>query len=134
MTKCWLPWSRPVHELSVCQSMLSQVGEIAARHGACRVTRIRVQVGPLSGVEPRLLAQAFPLARGGTLAAEAELQLETLPVRVVCEQCGAESAARANRLLCGQCGDYHTRVVSGDELLLASVELEQIRNEASAEI
>jgi hydrogenase nickel incorporation protein HypA/HybF len=68
------------------------------------------------------------------LAAEAELQLETLPVRVVCEQCGAESAASVNRLLCGQCGDYHTRVVSGDELLLASVELEQIGNEASAEV
>lgn len=29
-----------------------------------------------------------------------------------------------NRLLCGACGDWHTRIISGDELLLESVELE----------
>jgi hydrogenase nickel incorporation protein HypA/HybF len=28
-----------------------------------------------------------------------------------------------NRLLCGACGDWHTQVISGDELLLESVEL-----------
>jgi hydrogenase nickel incorporation protein HypA/HybF len=46
-------------------------------------------------------------------------------VRVRCEQCGAESEASPNRLLCGACGDYHTRLLSGDELLLVSVELER---------
>jgi hydrogenase nickel incorporation protein HypA/HybF len=29
-----------------------------------------------------------------------------------------------NRLTCAACGDWHTRVISGDELLLESVELE----------
>ena len=122
-----------MHELSICQGMLSQVSAIAARHRAHRVTRIRVQVGPLSGVEPQLLAQAFPLARAGTVAAEAELELESLPIRVLCQRCGAESAATANRLLCAQCGDYHTRLVSGDELLLASVELDRMANEETAD-
>jgi hydrogenase nickel incorporation protein HypA/HybF len=42
---------------------------------------------------------------------------------VRCETCGAESVALPNRLVCGACGDWHTRLVSGDEMLLASVEL-----------
>ncbi len=113
-----------MHELAVCQSMLQQVMEIARQQQARLVTRIRVQVGPLSGVEPQLLAQAFPIASAGTLADTAALELESLPVRVRCEQCGAETDALPNRLLCGTCGDYHTQLVSGDELLLASVELE----------
>jgi hydrogenase nickel incorporation protein HypA/HybF len=113
-----------MHELSVCQGMLHQVDVIAAEHAPCRVTRIIVRIGPLSGVEPALLAQAFPLASAGTVASDAELQIENLPVRVHCETCGEESDAAANRLLCGFCGDWHTRLVSGDELLLASVELE----------
>lgn len=114
-----------MHELSVCQGMLRQVNEIAAREGARQVTRIRVAIGPLSGVEPRLLTQAFPIARAGGIAAHAELELDALPIRVACETCGAESTASINRLLCGQCGDYHTRLLSGDELVLASVELER---------
>jgi hydrogenase nickel incorporation protein HypA/HybF len=74
-------------------------------------------------LEPQLLEQAFPLARAGTIAAHAALAIETLPVRVRCETCGAETAATPNRLLCGACGDWHTQLVSGDELLLVSVEL-----------
>ena len=54
----------------------------------------------------------------------AELDLVAAPVRVRCQTCGAETEATMNRLLCGDCGDWHTQVISGDELLLESVELE----------
>ncbi len=112
-----------MHELSVCQGMLQQVEAIAAQRQAHRVASITIRIGPLSGVEPDLLQHAFPVARAGTVAAEAKLIVERLPIRVSCDQCGAETEATANRLLCGACGDWHTRLVSGDELLLASVEL-----------
>lgn len=103
--------------------MLDQVTSIAADHRATQVSRVVVRIGPLAGVEPDLLAAAFPLARAGTVAEAAELVIERLPLRVRCETCGAESEAAANRLLCGACGDWRTRVVSGDELMLSSVEL-----------
>ena len=45
---------------------------------------------------------------------------------VECSQCGAESPASPNRLLCGECGDYRTRLVSGDEMVLQSLELDDI--------
>jgi len=114
-----------VHELAVCQGLLRQVEAIAREHGAERVTRIVVRIGPLSGVEPDLLAEAFPLAAAGSLAGEAELVIERLPVRVHCNTCGTESEATPNRLLCAACGDWHTRLVGGDEMLLASVELDR---------
>lgn len=113
-----------MHELSVCQGMLSQMQAIAAEHGARAITGVTVQVGPLSGVEPELLVQAFSIASAGGIADGAELKVDTLPIRVHCERCGAQTDATANRLLCGVCGDWHTRLLSGDELLLASVELE----------
>ncbi len=103
--------------------MLNQVADIASKHRALGVRSIVVRVGPLSGVEPTLLAQAFPLARAGTIAEGAELVIENQPVRVKCENCGAESDTTANRLICGECGDWHTQLISGDDLLLASVEL-----------
>ncbi len=112
-----------MHELSVCHAMVTQLEGIARGHGARGVRRVYLSIGPLSGVEPQLLAQAFPLACAGSLARLAELTIETLPVRVHCDTCGEDSPALPNRLVCGVCGDWHTRLISGDELLLTSVEL-----------
>jgi hydrogenase nickel incorporation protein HypA/HybF len=112
-----------VHELSVCHALLDQVARVAAEHHAEAVSRIVLRVGPLAGVEPQLLAQAFPLARAGTVAADAELVVETAPVRVRCDTCGAETDAAVNRLVCGKCGDWRTKLVSGNEMLLETVEL-----------
>lgn len=113
-----------MHELSVCQGMMRQLEQIAAEQDALAVTKVVIRIGPLSGVEPQLLEQAFPLASAGTVAADASLIVERLPVRVRCESCGAESEVAANRLLCGSCGDWHTQLLAGDELVLASVELD----------
>lgn len=113
-----------MHELSVCQALVRQLRDIAREQRAARITRVVVQIGPLSGVEPELLRHAYPVASAGSPAADAALILEPLPIRIHCESCGADSDAAANRLLCGACGDYRTRLISGDELLLASVELE----------
>jgi len=112
-----------MHELSVCLALMSQVNRIAAEHGARRVERIVLRIGPLSGIEPALLKNAFPLAAAGTVAEDAELAIDHSPVRVKCTICGAESEAAPNRLLCGSCGDFRTRVVSGEEMTLVSLEL-----------
>jgi len=112
-----------MHELSVCQALIGQVETIAREQAAQRVALIRLGIGPLSGVEPQLLEQAYPIASAGTLADGAELVIENLPLRVSCEHCGQTTDALPNRLVCAACGDWHTRLVSGDELQLTSVEL-----------
>lgn len=112
-----------MHELSICQALLDQVEGIAKEHGATKVERIVLKVGPLAGVEPALLRNAYPLAAAGTLAEHAELIIEPAPVRVRCNSCEAETDATPNRLLCGLCGDWRTRLISGDEMLLANLEL-----------
>jgi hydrogenase nickel incorporation protein HypA/HybF len=112
-----------VHELSVCQALLTQVAEIAVARGASVVERITVEVGPLSGVEPGLLASAFSIARAGSCAAEAELLIESGAVIIGCTVCGAQSHTAPNRLVCAECGGFRTRIVAGDELRLRRVEL-----------
>jgi hydrogenase nickel incorporation protein HypA/HybF len=113
-----------MHELAICQALIDQVTELAQARNATSVSEIYISVGPLSGVESALLQNAFPIAVAGTVADGAELHIDSLPVRVHCKDCDAESEVAANRLLCAQCGTWKTRLVSGDELLLKSVELE----------
>jgi hydrogenase nickel incorporation protein HypA/HybF len=124
-----------VHELAVAQALVEQVDAVIDQHQASRdndasssdawrATSIRVRIGPLAGVVPELLATAFPLAAAGSRMQHAKLELVHAPIKVRCQICGAETEAAMNRLLCGACGDWHTQLISGDELLLESVELE----------
>jgi len=113
-----------VHELAVAQALVEQVDAVIHQNRAQRATLIRVRIGPLAGVVPDLLATAFPLAAAGSRMEHAELEFAHAPIRVRCQTCGLDSEAAMNRLICGACGDWHTRIISGDELLLESVELE----------
>ena len=120
-----------MHELSVCLSLLDQLQTIAAERGASRIARIEITIGPLSGVEADLLLNAWPLASAGTIAADAEFVIEHSGIVVRCTRCEAETPAQANRLVCGDCGDFRTRVIRGEEMLLQSMDLDLPADAAS---
>lgn len=115
-----------MHELSICQGLVSQVERFAREHGANRVDLIVLSIGPLSGVESELLNRAFTVARMETVAEEAELEIKTGPVVVECRSCGSSGEVPVNRLLCPSCGDWKVNLVQGDELLLMRLEVSDI--------
>lgn len=120
-----------MHEFAICQSLMSQVESIALERKAQSVSLIVVALGALSGVEAQLLKNAYSIARAGTMAENAELIIENSPIRVQCSQCGSESDALPNKLVCKHCGDWRTRLISGDELILMRVELEKRKDPAT---
>jgi hydrogenase nickel incorporation protein HypA/HybF len=120
-----------MHELAICQSLMEQVESIADERNAHCVTSIIIGIGPLSGVEAQLLKNAYSVASAGTVAENAELLIEYLPIRVRCSQCGSESDALPNKLVCKECGDWRTTLISGDELMLMSVELEKTKQQTT---
>jgi hydrogenase nickel incorporation protein HypA/HybF len=122
-----------VHELSVCQALLQQVAEIAAGRGASAVESITIEVGPLSGVEPVLLSNAFAIVRAGGCAARAALVIESAAVTISCVSCGAQTQPKPNRLVCAVCGGFRTRIVAGNELRLRRVELHMPQPVASVD-
>lgn len=119
-----------MHELSICQSIIEQVTQIAVQNNARTVTKIIVQIGPLSGVEASLLEHAFPLASAGSIARDAILETQILPIRIRCNICANENETSVNHLLCNACGAWQTSLLSGDEMLLKSIELEKNEEES----
>jgi hydrogenase nickel incorporation protein HypA/HybF len=115
---------QPMHELAICQALIDQVLAVSKTEHASSVTDVYVHIGALSGVEFQLMRNAFPIVATDTLASEATLHLQQMPVRVRCEDCGAETEVSANHLICGRCGDWRTQLISGDELLLQRVVLQ----------
>ena len=121
-----------MHELAICQGLLNQVERLAREQGASCVDQIVLAVGPLSGVEPPLLQHAFEIARCGTVADDATLEIQTGSIVVECRSCGNSNEAKVNRLLCGACGGWQVDVKQGDEMLLMRLELSGIEEDTIA--
>lgn len=119
---CWQRL-REMHELAVGRALLKQVTSIMLERQAATVTGITLKIGPLSGIEPALLRAAYDQLRRETGAERAELHMIEVPVRIRCEACDIEMEAASNRLVCSRCGSTHTALVSGDEMLIESVDL-----------
>jgi hydrogenase nickel incorporation protein HypA/HybF len=116
-----------MHELSIAESVVA----IAERHaGGRRVLAVDLRVGHLRQVVPSALGFAFELITQGTTLEGAELRMEEVPTGGVCEACGAEGPLPDFPLSCGLCGSTHVRVTRGEELLVDSLELEEVPQEA----
>jgi len=112
-----------MHELAVSLAVIEAAERVAREHGARRIARLRVLVGPLSGVDGDQLVRSYSVASAGTLMEGAPLEWTAAPIAVRCDLCGETGEASVQRLLCGTCGSWRTRLVSGDELTLQTVEL-----------
>lgn len=113
-----------MHEFSVCQALLDQVTEIAKQHAATKIVEIHITNGPLSGVDSTLLHHAFELCQQGTLAHHAALSISDQPLRVRCRNCQGVAEVAVNDWTCPVCRSLAAEVVSGDALILASLQLD----------
>lgn len=111
-----------MHEYSIIQALMDRVEAEAAARGATIVHRLHVSLGEVSGVDGGLLASAFEVIRTGTLCARAELLITSIPARWACPRCGAAPAPGA-ALRCPAC-DRPAHLASGDEIVLATIEME----------
>jgi hydrogenase nickel incorporation protein HypA/HybF len=86
---------------------------------------VTVSVGHLRQVVPASLEFAFALITQGTALDGAELILEEVPAAGVCRRCGRESRLDGFPLNCRSCGSADVDVVSGEELQVESLDVEE---------
>jgi hydrogenase nickel incorporation protein HypA/HybF len=110
-----------MHELAIADAVLSMVLEQAAER---RVSKVGMRIGHLRQVVPASLRFSFELISRETMARDAELEIEAIPVRVRCDDCFAESAPTVFPLTCGYCGTMSVSVIEGDEMLVEWIETE----------
>jgi hydrogenase nickel incorporation protein HypA/HybF len=113
-----------MHELSIALSLLDAIDATASREGATRVASVRLRLGRMSGVVREALLFSWDLARADTVAGDAELVIDDVPVAVWCPRCEAERSIRDGEgLTCSQCGEVAPTIVRGRELELVALEV-----------
>jgi len=138
-----------MHETSIALSILAAVEDaFKETPGAKRVTKIRLQVGMLSLVDPEALRFALQVVSRDTPAEGAEIEIEMVKPRFRCNRCGYEWEPRdediekisqdpqlstlvhinpdvvAQYLTCPRCGSNDVEIIRGKGVILHSIDIE----------
>lgn len=110
-----------MHELSIASAVVAT----AERHAEGRpVAVVNVRAGELRQVVPDSLEFYFGFVARETVCEGAALEIEVVPARLRCGDCGDEWELEAPIFRCA-CGSTTTEVVAGDELNVVSIEIEE---------
>lgn len=110
-----------MHELSIASAIV----DVAARHaGGRRVAAVEVRVGHLRQVVHASLTFSFGLLTEGTALDGAELRIVEVPATGRCRACAADSVLDGFPLACGGCGGLDLELLTGEELLVDSLDIE----------
>jgi hydrogenase nickel incorporation protein HypA/HybF len=110
-----------MHELAICEALVAQLSTLAEQHGWSRFSRVRVQVGLLSGVVPEALEFTFGAIADGTPAEGAELVLDKETGWFHCASCG-ELELNHFGFACPNCNGPLKLLRAGRSLHLCEVE------------
>jgi hydrogenase nickel incorporation protein HypA/HybF len=110
-----------MHELSICSS----IAGIATRHAGGRaVAVIHIQVGQFRQIVPDTLVYCWDLVSAGTPLAGSRIDVEAIPARIRCRDCGhVAEVGDLPVFACGRCGSTDAEIISGEECLIASLEV-----------
>lgn len=108
-----------MHEMAITQSVVAAVSE---QIGDARATRVRLEIGMLSGVVADSVRFCFDLAAGGTALEGALLEIDETPGRAYCRHCQSEVEIADLVPLC-DCGSADLKLLGGHELKIKEVEV-----------
>jgi hydrogenase nickel incorporation protein HypA/HybF len=111
--------------MSIAASVLDAIRSEAALHGGGRPTRAGLRIGELSGVEPESLRFCLEALVADTDLASLAFDIEWRPWTRRCRSCGAEFQVAGCRPECSACASADTEALSGDEMELGYIELEE---------
>ncbi len=116
-----------MHEGNFTQQIVTSIVSELEKHPGYRPQRIKVKVGEMLHLEPESVRTHYALLTKGTSLEGIALELEGMPVVVNCRACHAEGAVSDHHLLfCPSCYSRDVVIVSGNDVLIDSIELEQV--------
>ena len=114
-----------MHELGIATSILETVQKEAWRHPGARITKVGVKIGELAGVDVDALKFGFECIVKETEWERLVLDVEWIPRIQHCPKCGNEFRMAEFDPGCPKCGEFATKCISGEELDIAYMEVDE---------
>ena len=111
--------------MGIANSVLEAVRTEMGLHPGTYPCKVGVRIGEMAAIDPDALRFCFEAIIIGTDLESLELGIEVCPRRHRCQLCGREFIVRDYDSRCPQCASLETTCISGDELELAYLEVEE---------
>ncbi|MGD9107995.1 MAG: hydrogenase maturation nickel metallochaperone HypA [Gammaproteobacteria bacterium] len=111
-----------MHEFSIMQGIFKLLEDIAAKNNLIKINKVILRIGKLRQVFPDFLRFAFENISQNTFADGAELIIEEIPITMRCESCNQKFTVEHHTYICPVCGATKLELLTGKEILIASVE------------
>jgi hydrogenase nickel incorporation protein HypA/HybF len=114
-----------MHEMGIAMEIVDIAkASIPADMQGARVQRVNLKVGKLSAIVPDSLRFCFGLVIKDTPLEGADLAIEETPVVARCKDCQTEWTVTEAVFTCKQCRSGAIDILSGRELDITSIEIE----------
>lgn len=113
-----------MHELSIAENILNIVKESAKTANAISVSRVKLDVGRLSGIELGALKFAIRSVLKGSIAEKARIEYNVIEGQALCLDCGKTSLMKDLFGTCQSCGGSRFDIIAGTEMKIAAIEIE----------
>jgi len=111
--------------MGIANSVLEAVRTEMVRYPGSYPCRVGVRIGEMAAIDQDALRFCFEAMVKETDLESLELGIELCPRRHRCRACGREFIVRDYDSQCPQCASFDTACISGDELELAYLEVEE---------
>ncbi len=119
--------------MGIANSVLDAVRTEMGRHPGTYPCKIGVRIGEMAAIDQDALRFCFEAMILETDLSSLELAIEVCPRRHRCQACAREFVVRDYDSRCPQCASLETVCISGDELELAYLEVEEYEPSAVGE-
>lgn len=124
-----------MHEASLVQGLLKIVFNALEDYkkenpaqSDLSIVQITCEGGLLASFESRTLKACFEIFTEGTPAENAELVIETSPLKCKCARCGEDFQLFERKFICPHCGSEELSFSGGHGLVLKGVKMEEKAN------
>lgn len=114
-----------MHEIGIASSILETVDTEARKRPGGKIIAVGLRIGELSSISPDALTFAFEALTRETPWENLKVEIEWRPRRQKCQVCGEEFTVADFEMPCPKCGDGPSTCISGTELDIAYLELEE---------
>jgi hydrogenase nickel incorporation protein HypA/HybF len=113
-----------MHSLAMAQDILEAALNEAKEHNAKHVKTISVKVGDGHFAESDSLQFCLEAAAQGTIAEEAQIEIELVGATAECRECARVFQVKDHLPVCPHCGGRNTEVLHEEEPLQITLELD----------
>jgi len=111
-----------MHELRIAEDLTRIILEVAGKEKLSKVTDVNIIFGQMIQIVPDIFQFAFNEAVRETIAEDAKVNIEILPVKMKCRVCQNEFIISENIFACKSCSSVDLDMIQGKEIFIKSIE------------